>query len=571
MSSGHRKLEELQNEFNAVPLFDESLSEELAVLEQRRFSSPARIFKPLGRQLDDSPVSVGFSRGTTPREPPLRTPWTTNIEYPPLEEPPLTAQPAFFGAGRQGPTFQLPPKIERPWSVERLLKRSGDVAEGTKVSAFRAIATNANTMQSSPTVLADSERQGESHARHEKRKGIRRVANRADDRSAREPMSTSDRTAMREAVGTTDEKTTTDDEFLQGPKKKFLEELYGSSEMTVAADNLFKQKNGLFSVGVDLDVDEKTIEAQLDMAAARARIVQQRRGDTRQSASIALQTDSIVTHHTPDLSGESPSASGSTKSARVARSHAPQSASGGAPPVPKGYVLLPSVPFNSIAQAEESHETVWKKMAHEQSQPDSRQRGQPSAFTLARQSSASGLVETPKGRRSSINADQLLQARNTLLTQLDQVQLSSEEVLLRNRLLNVTGNTARTVPVGDDQLAGLRSSKLAEEAIVHVAAANMPSTPQVAPIGGYGSVMDPPSSVEQDTKRWRAAKRINEESHPAMVKPIRNWAADLPAPPIFDRTAHLRPPVKSSATSLEADYDARKKWGPVSFVLDDGL
>lgn len=638
-SFGAFRMQAVQSQFAQVPLFDQSLNEELQALERRQSflsgapSSARRghekggpVFYSMQSQPHGqpstyttgqfSPLSVelsGKSSSPSPSSAVVYTDTNSNSHSP--------GRAAWDNRyGRHGPpTFTLPPKITRPWSVEMLMRRGEALHSALRQPQFRTaperIAVPGGRTSTQQKYNTKSPRRAGGRS---KRQG--NSPNAADSSSENEEY-----------------------------QRRHGGSHAGSARMTAARpeDALLHEEQPLSAVAqraaeeLVAELDDYLLGEQIERAAARKSMQEERLNKLGLPLPGAVgdggtQTDRALTRFHPDQHGIPPEREKSALDESIAKllqratsttNTTPSSPRRGvqgldssaqtSPPrgalareatrkVDPRDLVLDAAGYRPAAASFEaaSGDTVWRRMLLEEKNPARRPPNTPSAYQLATMSSAEATPQRARAGRSHMARDELavpsdrskvlstqpefaapiFETKHEIMRQLDRMQLANEEMLVRNKIL--TGG------VPDVQLSS------AHNALAHIAEARRVAHPAgfAAPIGGYGSVADRRESgpehadhvMTSESDRWASAgvmQQLHTENRGFQANqamPLRRWASDnanqVPSAVVRSTLPRHTPggsiggytPNFSYAPSAGSQgYDARKKWENVRFAAGD--
>lgn len=590
----------VQQQFASVPLFDESLSTQLADLERRQLatSNNLPVFNTTAMSYADD-TSRSFSTHS----------------YDP-QQPALNGQPSYNPNARA--TFSLPPKIMRPWSLDQLLQR-GEHMHNNRES-FSHAKVSAMAQPYIPRGLSPSA------VRVKKNK--RNMTHNRDQRHRNSSPNQAD---------------SSDDEYKHGPKHAShtpmttvpwsASEGDGVSPSGAPREGAFLQQAGPLSPAklgsssstdvFGVPMDDISLEEQIERAATRKRIQEERLRKQglpfpSERKNDGGQTEAELTRYFPDSHGvvKEKELKGFSAADVLATIQARASATASASQVSAGKkdfntqtqspngqygttkpqmhpLVLDAAGYRPFVVASEagSQDTVWKHMLVEEQNGSTQasKSAKPSAYQLAQYSSAgtvvkSALANTPREEAVLPNAfdrpveavPALFETKEKLLRDLDKMQLANEELLVRNRILS----TAKA----PDAIGSRREY----EALSHIsdaaarASGMVPAMPP--PSGGYSSVMEGPGAdKEAERNRWAVANQsVRLEDASNVVAPIRRWAVDQATSGVAGSSMNSSLPIGQplaktyenffvNGAGVTPGYDARKKWGHVSFGGSDTL
>lgn len=601
-------LREVQSSFAKKPLFDDDVATRLAAMERRTVQ----------------PMTVTqFGRGTTypsvAESQPYGTPngaswWMGNPAAGGGDG--IGGQYASFGNGggsasrsvSPGPSaiphqaYIMPPQIPRPLSVTQYLMGLGqqqpshqpqlgvthfDAANGDMASPYKA---DAEVDHQQPVkAAADDDHLVQTprgtRRRTPKRGRSRRHAVEEDEEAA----------AMRAAQTLVTSARSGNDSDVERTSSVSTHGLRQRQAMVF--DNVprltDKDIHRMVVEGIDEQVQETRVMSHIERAALRAELQRERLQKKGVEGEVkvglvdgGVQVDMKMPSTTEMSSGVEATGSGPrARSASVGSRRNSGFAEGGSRTTPQPILLSPSVAYKPASKEVVKEDPIldhpqWKVNAAPKAEFPSTGAMVTAATTVPRQNTrrlnreAQPAEETPgveAGREAIRRITQ--RAASPLMERLDDIQLRNEELLVRNKALPAPGE-----PQPGD--AGWRARRV----VTRVAEAHRKPNPLAAdvprPLGGYGSVMDSPpqnqyapmaggsaapSSGAQDEfspSRWQAAKFRNdiEDLHTstrAGQSDLRKWANDLSTSPAVNKSALRMEP---------ATYNARKKWGNVSFA-----
>lgn len=669
-------MDDVRTKFAGVPLFDQNLNEELLALERRQFEQqtyradqqqgggPQRFFSIGDSHGGGAAAHVGATAGAF-----RRTMQQPTAVYPSTQEgrghrsghsplsvdlSPSSSQSPAVSRGRElfgrptDATFALPPKIMRPWSVEVLMRRGDVTSSNLRHSQFDG------ENQRTPLQSRLTNRRGGvrgSHARSHADVGNFTLSNEqqySQGAVAEEQHPTGRR--PRHVAGNSPnaaDNSSPDDEYRRGtasvhhsgphPADSFF---HGQEPLTTAVEQATAD---LFE-----DLDDFALNEQIERAATRKRIQEERLGklglhppgmvvvSEQQTNGRELRFEPD-THGVPRTTNDTDISNVNELLARIAgasASHA-STGTGSSPPKhqrfeptgrqsnhSKAPLVLDAVGYKDYTVPTEAAagDTIWRRMLMEERNPQSRAAGTPSAYLLAKQSTA-GIHQhphhqqrsnaahgNPHARELAVSHDPSLvhstqpelapaifDTKAALMRQLDQMQLSNEEMLVKNKI--VTSSSASDA---------FRNNS--HRALDHVAAAQRSHAAALAmppPEGGYQSVSHRLNQNDGDYQRADGASaesRWNNAAVDAVLNhagigaasssvpssilkdgigttPLRRWATDhsnlvpstshqssLPKPRIGGvAAAGSHPNFVHAPNATDTGYDARKKWSGVSF------
>lgn len=150
----------------------------------------------------------------------------------------------------------------------------------------------------------------------------------------------------------------------------------------------------------------------------------------------------------------------------------------------------------------------------------------------------------------------LAAAKGALMERLDQAQLKNEEAVVCNGAFAERPDASTAV--------------MQRAALEHVGDAyrkEAPIAPLRVPLGGYRSVLEPDGD---DNDRWkRAQSQIDAQGAEecGAAETLRAWTSDLTSASVPSSRPIPKGINKGAASSTGGSYNARKKWGNVSFAL----
>jgi hypothetical protein len=649
-------MDDVRTKFAGVPLFDQNLNEELLALERRQFEQqpyradqqggPQRFF-PIGDATGAAARGL-FQAGGAAAAPRHAVQQPTAV-YPvhrngssPLSvdlSPSSSQSPApainrareLFGRPTDA-TFALPPKIMRPWSVEVLMRRGDMTSSNLRHSQFDADNHRA-PLQSRLTnrrggVRGHQARGGDFAVNNEQSNNIGPAGEVRTSRRYRDAAGNSPNAA---------DNSSPDDDYRRGalsvqhgqhPADVFF---HGQEPLTTAVEQ----------VTADMleDLDDFTLNEQIERAATRRRIQEERLGklglhppgmvvvseQQTNARDLRFEPDS---HGVPTNKNETDFSNVNELLARIAgasASHA-STGTGSSPPKQRGSegmarhtahskapLVLDAMGYREYTTPTEAAagDTIWRRMLMEEKNPQARPAGTPSAYSLAKQSTA-GTQRShaadigPHGGHtrelavshnpSQVHSTQpelatsMFDTKTALMRQLDQMQLSNEEMLVKNKIVSLSS-------------ASDAFRNKSHRALDHVAAAQRSQAAALAmpaPEGGYQSVTqrlnqssDARAPDATSDSRWSTAALdvtlnnvgVGSGTVPSILKdgigttPLRRWATDhsnlvpstthqstLPRPRIGGAAGPgSHPNFVHAPNAVDSGYDARKKWSGVSF------
>lgn len=589
-------MEDVRSKFAGVPLFDQNLNAELLALERRQLAQtnhtenghvlpggPNRFFS-----MGDIPPSTGGvwaahagDGGGTLRPAQPTAVYPPGSAHGPRSHSPLSVdlspsssqspapaasrmRPDFAGRAAAEATFALPPKIMRPWSVEVLMRRGELASANLRHSQFD------NDAQRPPLQSRLAHRRGVAKGRHGE-EGADRFMNAS--------------TRRRGHVGNSPnaaDSSSPDDEYRQGmnPERHHTADSFLHSEQPLTS------AVGQATTDLLEDLDDFTLNEQIERAATRRRIQEDRlgklglhppgfvMGSEQQTSARDLRFEPDA-HGVPSSNERSDFSNIGELLARIVGASTARTATtsisvGSGSPLAlehskpksvtreshhsKAPIVLDAVGYREYTTSKEAAagDTIWRRMLVEEKHPSSRAPGAPSAYALASQSTAGSV--TPRNAAAAARelhvthdpsqvhstqpgASNLFETKSALMRQLDQMQVANEEMLVRNKIVTSTSASDLFRPNS-------------HRALEHVAAAHRAAAvPAMAPPeGGYGGVADRLATEERRSHadsvgnhddsidashRWHIASGLDggagaNRSHRTdlVTTPLRRWATD---------------------------------------------